>query len=352
METDDIKYRMWRKFMRKQYIECLRVVAMMFVVAVHVAITALSDFSVQQVWEEVLFLAIRNLGHFAVPVFFMISGALMLSPKKEIPISKLVKKYILRYIGVIAIFGWGFAIIENVFVDKKLSLITFYKGFIDMLSGKTWNHMWYMYSLVGVLLIVPILKAIIDRLKKDEVIYICIVGFAFLSIIPLISYYGNFELGIKFPINSIYCIYMLLGYWMDSELIMIKEKLCKYMVAISFILIIVLSYINVVGHDVEILVSYTSPLILIYAIGLFGYIINNKNKITKMSKISICLAQNSFGVYIIHMFWINLIYKFIKVNPFEGNALINFVIIYVLVLGLSVILSMIMKKVPIIKAII
>ena len=46
-----------------------------------------------------------GLARFAVPIFVMISGALFLDPKKDIPIRKIYSKYILRI--VIAFVFWS-----------------------------------------------------------------------------------------------------------------------------------------------------------------------------------------------------------------------------------------------------
>lgn len=53
----------------------------------------------------------------------MISGALFLEPTKEISLSKLYKKYIMRMVIVLFTFGWLFALMEVVFVEKISPLL-------------------------------------------------------------------------------------------------------------------------------------------------------------------------------------------------------------------------------------
>ena len=74
--------------MRKYYIEYLRVIAMFAVVAIHVCIAALGNFNNYSQFDAVLYASVRNIFHFAVPIFFMISGALMLSHDRELPLKK------------------------------------------------------------------------------------------------------------------------------------------------------------------------------------------------------------------------------------------------------------------------
>ncbi len=55
--------------MRKYYMEYLRVIAMFAVVAIHICITALSDFDNYSQLDAVLYASVRNVFHFAVPIF-------------------------------------------------------------------------------------------------------------------------------------------------------------------------------------------------------------------------------------------------------------------------------------------
>lgn len=95
---DNKKKRIW-------YLECLRVIAMLSVIAFHVSKTAISDFSPIK-FDAACYLSIRNIVHYAVPIFFMISGALLLDPNKMISVSKLIKHYLTKYFAITFLF-WG-----------------------------------------------------------------------------------------------------------------------------------------------------------------------------------------------------------------------------------------------------
>ena len=98
---------------KKLYIEYLRCMAMFSVVLAHVCITARTDFPDHNRYEEAFAVGVANILHFAVPVFFMITGALFLNPAKKITIDKLLKKYTSKYALGILVFGWGFALMEQ-----------------------------------------------------------------------------------------------------------------------------------------------------------------------------------------------------------------------------------------------
>lgn len=105
---------------RKNYLDNVRVVAMFMVVAIHVCIAALDDFDTYSLVDATIYRAITNLFHCAVPLFFMISGTLILPPQKEISLKKLWTNYIRRYALVIIIFGTAFSFIEELFTTKTI----------------------------------------------------------------------------------------------------------------------------------------------------------------------------------------------------------------------------------------
>ena len=52
------------------------------------------------------------------------------------------------------------------------------------------------------------------------------------------------------------------------------------------------------------------------------------------------------------MFWINLAYKFFKINPFIPNVVVMMIAVWLIVVLLSVISTIIMRKIPVIKMIV
>ena len=261
--------------MRKHYIEYLRVIAMFAVVAIHVCIAGLSSFANHSMFDAVFYSSVRNIFHFAVPVFFMISGALMLSPSKDLPIKKLLRRYLLKYGLVILVFGWGFAAIERYFVSHTVSVDLVTGSFVDMLTGKSWDHMWYMYALFGTMLAVPILRLITAHCTRNSVTYFVIIFSLFLSVIPLAEYYFRIKLGVTLPFNSIYCFYMLLGYWIDSGDIFISKKLSVLLMALLFPVIVGLTILQQVCQwDTELLFAYFSPLVGMLSVGIFSFFRN------------------------------------------------------------------------------
>lgn len=254
---------------------------MLAVVMIHICTTALTDFSDGVgTYKGVLFVSVTNLLHFAVPVFFMISGALLLDPKKEMTLEKLLKRYILKYAGVILTFCWLFAFMEIVFDRHIIRPIYFLQSFANMLQGKTWAHMWYMYTLLGIMLILPLLRWTVRMAEGKDITYLIIVLGLFLSILPFFSEITGFDLGIQFPIASVYLFHMLLGYWIDTGVISWDNRTSGLIIAACSLLLIVASYFDVMRDSaIKYMGSYSSPVMIIFSAALFILYKNMENRV-------------------------------------------------------------------------
>ena len=352
-----------KKKMHKRYIDYLRVVSMLAVVMIHICTTALTDFDDGAGnWKGVLFVSVINLLHFAVPVFFMISGALLLSPSKEITLERLLKRYVLKYAGVIAIFCWLFAFIEIVFDRHDIRPDYFLESFLNMLQGKTWAHMWYMYTLFGVMLLLPVLRWIVKEAGRKEIFYLTAMLGLFLSVLPFFESFSGFHLGVPFPVASVYMFHMLLGYWIDVGIIRWGNGISAIMIICCCVSLVAASYLDVMsGAETGVVGNYSSPIMIIFSAALFmlakntvcsGRIPSLRSQNRARGGVKDILSDCSFGVYIIHMFWINLAYKLFRINPFVPNVFVMMILLWLAVVALSVLAAVIMKRVPLINKIV
>lgn len=341
---------------RKKYIDVVRVLSMLAVVAIHVSCAAYNQYGASGM-AQFMSLLVTHLGYFAVPCFLMISGALLLHPNKQITIRNLLKKYVLRYVLVIIIFGWAFAFLEVTFTERTISFYTLLQSFSNMASGKTWNLMWYMYTLMGIVLILPVLRTVIQHFTKSEMRYLLVTMFVFFCVVPFVNDIWGEKLGVSLPFGSEYCLYLILGYLLDSNQIEIKKSTGLQFVAVGGVLIAGLTAIecflspNLGGWS-----AYRSPLIMFFSVGVFSFVRSvcaereiGTGKLATWIRI---LSINSFGIYLMHMFWINIIYKLLKINPFAHIPWLSMPVIYVIVVFCSLLTTMILRKMPLFKKIV
>ena len=213
---------------RKQlgYLDILRWTAIAMVVMLHV-ISGVSDTIAVEMnqGQKIVYETVKNLMTAGVPIFLMISGALFLTPEKKITIERLLKHYVRGILLALLIFGTVFAVMELVMTERTFSLTMVGKGFLMTLSGNTWAHMWYLYELIGLYLITPLLKVVIAYGGKRLLEYGLLLGFCFSSILPFAEQLTGFYLGFTYPFAGIYPISVEKDINVDRLLLDIKEYL-------------------------------------------------------------------------------------------------------------------------------
>lgn len=332
-------------------IELLRVVCAVTVVIDHIAIAAIGMYkSTASDVDRFVYYGIQHWSHFAVPVFLMISGFLLLNPQKEIEYGKAITKYTKRMVVVLLTVGTFFAFLEVLFESHQINFHSVGRALLYVFEGKGWQHMWYLYMIIGIYLVLPILKAAYNGISRKTLSTFLVLMFLFTSVIPMISLYTGINCGIKFPIMSIFLFYFILGRW-------VFETGSKHFInpTVLYVITIVLmftpvwvSYLEHIKgfHLLVKLTGYDSPLIVVISVFIVFSVMNMGGvKGRRLAQFVEHLGNNSFGIYVFHMLWINLIYKFFHYNPIEHNVFF-FILLILLVVVLSDITTMMFKKLP------
>jgi surface polysaccharide O-acyltransferase-like enzyme len=333
------------------YLNTLRVFATFAVIMIHVFSPINSYFSNSLTkTESYICVVLNNLWQWCVPMFVMITGVLFLNPDKEIALDKILKKYVLRIILAIVLFGIPYCFMEILFsANMVFSIGQIGSSVLNTIQGKSWDHMWYLYMIAGLYLCIPLMRIFVINAPKNIVKYTLIVLFIFTSVIPSMESITEYKFGIYIPINSVYVFYLLLGYYISYNKIAInfwilRSLLIAYII-FAFFMPLNKDFVNLSGGGHLILTGYNSPIVVMATFAIFC-ILYQKNK---PSKIMETIAPMCFGIYLIHTLFINILYKFVKFSP-EKYPLIMVVIITTLItIVLSMGFSYVARKIKIVK---
>ena len=148
------------------YLDFLRVAACILVVCVHVSASFIEEIPVESLNFKIMntFDCFAMLG---VPIFVMISGALVLSERYEGSIKKLYGKKIMR-LAVVYFFACLLYNIET-FIENGFAF-TFenvkQEIVLETLLGKGKYHLWFLPMLISLYLITPFIRPFVSDLKK------------------------------------------------------------------------------------------------------------------------------------------------------------------------------------------
>lgn len=250
----------------------------------------------------------------------MISGVLFLNPFKEIRIDKIYKYYLKRIF--VAFVFWSFLymlygivmdFIVNGFHTNFAILIK--EHYLSFLYGR--YHMWYLFMLMGLYLVTPLLRKIMDSKKMIQYFLILsfIFGFGFqlIEMIPIIGDIAKKILIEKahFTIFSSYTGYFVLGYYLHRYDLKIKIRKIIYILAIvglTFTIIGTTMWSLKTNQLENGLYNYLLPNILCMSIAVFlivkYHFYQKKAKAFERSRIIGKISQLSLGMYLIHDFFI------------------------------------------------
>lgn len=333
---------------RIYYLDILRIAATFGVLFNHIPLAAVHIFD-KQATDVDRFLVNGNVHvmHFAVPLFVMITGALLLQPERKIDYGKVLTKYAWRMVVILALVGTAFAWMEIFFADKHFALVQIPQALVNTLGGHTWKHMWYLYMLIGLYLVTPLLKAAVNHLPTRDLDWLIAVGLLFTSVIPAVTHYADVEVGIKFPVASHYVFLMLTGYRL-STIDFRQARPWLWMALAVAVVYMLFGYMEyVLGYKSLIWLSgYESPMMIFYSVCIFIAIKELRYDWQPTMRLGgDKFSRDSFGIYVFHMLWVNIIYKVVKFNPIE-TGLWSLIPVLIVVTLLAWATTIAFRKIP------
>lgn len=307
-------------------------------------------------------MSVRNCMMWAVPCFVMVSGALLLDRNRILTPKKLFGKYIPRMAIALIVFSFLFSVFDMLLLIHSSFTDTIKDTLSDIFLGTGWMHMWYIYLLLGIYALLPIYKIISCNAKPNELKYLLLVYFVFLSAIPFIENVSGKKLPFYICVFSIYPFYLFLGHVLHTGIIKLPKNACGLMFLICMGIIVMLtSYSFSISENApetsnkitSLLNVYAFPVYVASSIGAFGYLRKTKNKpVPVLDTIAAELDNCSLGIFLIHMAVDRYIFLVLKFNPFEHGGTIAVIGICIVTLVISYVITRLLKLVPYAKKII
>lgn len=201
---------------RIAYLDALRVIAALLVIFNHLPGYMLyQNCSGLRSW---LYMIPTMITRINVPLFFMVSGALLLG-KKE-PLSRVLSHRVTKVLCIIGVFGFLCYIISPAF---------HHKGVMDflyrLLSGGIEGSHWFLYAYIEMLILLPFLRLVARNLNSQLFRYLLGLHCLTAAIIPMVIYVAQCVSNVPFSVNlslplasSKQFFYPLIGYYIAHNL--------------------------------------------------------------------------------------------------------------------------------------
>jgi surface polysaccharide O-acyltransferase-like enzyme len=347
-------------------VDLIRTVAVILVILLHASIEPtpnidiMSEKGTQLWWTSNIY---NSISRVAVPLFVMLTGALLLQPNKaDEPLRVFFKKRWNR-IGIPVLF-WGAVFFMWDFTVKG-QVFNFVSVLQGVLAGP-YIHFWYVYILLGLYLITPLLRVVVAHADWRIIRYFLIIWFIGSGIITLVTLYSNLSSQAIWFKNNVFLLTGLFGYFILGAYA-VKLRFRSSILYLGLILSIVWTIlgtyflIGTLGERYsQFFLDASSFSVIIASVTMFLILaaIPNQtieNRFPTGKKILKVISQNTLPIYLFHIIILETLqkgYLGFRISVTTINPIIEIPLITALTLLLCLAIIVPLKKLPYIKRII
>jgi surface polysaccharide O-acyltransferase-like enzyme len=302
----------------------------------------------------------QTLARIGVPLFVMLTGALLLQPSKDDEsLSVFFKK---RWARI----GWPFLFWGAIYFvwDFKVINIPFSGTAIlqGILNGP-YTQFWYLYVLAGLYLLTPVLRIFMAHANEQLVKYFVIIWVVGVSLVPVFLTFTSFTLN-----SDIFTLTGFVGYFILGAFLMtvkIRRNTIYLLTLLGIGLTALATYVLAVtigGTEMYFFQGYFSPTIVLASVMVFMLLLTvppptaqPETKPSKFNKLLKVISENTLAIFLFHVMVMETLefgYLHLAINRDVLNPIIEVPLITVITLFICLAVIVPLKKVPYLKRLI
>jgi len=289
---------------RKFIYDIIRSIAIFFVICIHslgLVNKAVDEGNVVARWTD----ACMSIVYSGVPLFVMLSGALLL--RKEEPVTVFLNKRLSRIL--LPFLLWSTIVCTiSYWQDGGRSIFECVRRLIiGLCTGGVHGIYWYVYMIIGIYLITPFLRIIINH-SESRLVYLLAVLVLLISLVG--KWMPQVQLFAKWNSDNI----DMLFYYVTGNILVYELQYHRFFVPIvrwSFVFLLVLQVLSRYYH-LEI-----PMLSMALYVSMFGTLLSipvNEKLPSRFMEGIRSVSRMSYGIYLSHFM---LVSAFLKLNYFQ-----------------------------------
>jgi surface polysaccharide O-acyltransferase-like enzyme len=325
----------------------LRAAATFGVIFIHSSSYLTGSFGqiLQNYWT--IAIVVNTIVRWAVPVFVMLTGSFVLASYNDQPrpfFAKAFRKIIIPFIiwSIVYLFyyNWNNLFGQTLSNGQKLSFV------LDKLITGTAVHLWYIYMIAGMYLLIPIISKWAKEASEKQLRYFIIFWVLLLMAYPWVDKYKNdFELGFF----TGYVGYLIAGYYFFKYVTIPKKILWVLFVSSCAAILLATYYLGFKKNiDKEMFLAPLTPGIFIMSASV--YLLFKQSTLLLrnwVENIVDRICTYSYGIYLVHILIMSLIDDYI-ISVDGIHPLLSIPLVSILCLIFSFLLIYLLRRIPII----
>lgn len=345
-----------KKNNRTYVFDILRIFACFMVIVNHTNSTIFNAFfpSLSGQASLILFFISKT----AVPIFFMISGALLLG-KKDSYKTAYGKRAFRIFVDIII-----FSIIVSI-TNNNLEEINF-DFLISLINKPVFVSYWYLYSYLALMLMLPFLQRLVSAMSKKDFAVLLTVLFFFQSVMSFMSYLKILPSTSNYFMRNLFSgeiLYFFLGYFIchffpDFINTAVKKRITLVVSAVLFLVGILfcwyrtgLEFYENGKFSMSLDNVFNLPIVL-YSSALFTFVfllLKNVSFSGWFAKALTIISNATFGIYLTHYIIIKETNPILQILKDNMNDFIAILIMDVAVFVIGAIGITILRMIPVVK---
>lgn len=314
---------------RKKVYDYIRVLACFCIIGIHS--TGGISYEFKEAWEFMEY-TLHAFFMVGLPVFFLLSGALLLSGKRQESVGGFYKKRFVKIVVPFFIYSmfyvvWvnpGYGISDCFQLETWKAMV---KNIIPGIKGTLETYqvvpLWFVYTIIGIYLVAPFLKIMMQNMNENMLKSLAVFLFVMRCIKNYFPVLFGFKIGIDY-IFSNWVMYFLLGYIIIQPMMEKYYKWIEIGGALSFVISIIVS----IGFPQYASDNYydLAPHMILQACGLFIFMYRRESVICKndkVTKVITGLSKYTFSIYLLHSFAMREVIKTGILDRLTGNVIIK-----------------------------
>lgn len=340
---------------RVAYADLLRVLATVGVIVIHVCSLWFYDVGVSSAaWG--VYNVYDGLVRWCVPLFVMLSGMFLLDPKKSLTLPGLFFKNILRVFVALVVWGAVYAVVDFGFVDGRFTLQSILAALKTALLGQTHYHLWFLYIILGLYLVTPILRAFVKGASRRDFHYFFALCFLVTFLLPVALQFrpsqtlSTYLSRLNLHLVAGYVGYFVAGYYLRTyTLSRLAEGIFYVLGVIGGVVTVwgTASLSRASGAPVGILYDYLSPNVCCMAVAvfvLFRYLLGVSEERNRRRSLA-GVAQVTFGIYLVHDLFL-MLFRHLGIASLPIPAVAAVPLVTLLVFTCSFAVAWLLHKIP------
>jgi len=340
------------------WVDLIRVVAIFLVVVIHVSGQLTNAWGKIPTDQWIIADMYGGIARVAVPLFFMISGYLLLPRSESLSVfyTKRMTRILIPFVVWSLIYlGW--------YCGNHPNTCTPGFSWNLLLVQGTYYHLWFLYSLISIYLILPILRLMIRPDTDKRILwYLIVLWLIFQPILTIAHKFWNFSIKINAPLATGFVCYFVLGYLLG------EITLSRGRIILSTIIWVIATMVTIVGTNLfttnldqfdGFFYDFVSLNVILASSAAFLLLrwIPEANIFSSSHAYALMrtFATSAFGIYLVHILVIEVLsgwIPFVHINSFMGNALWSVPLVSIIVFTLSFLIVRILQKIPVLKYIV